>query len=80
MSVIVLIAIVPQHVTDLEKRLVTLPQIRWLFFVALQQEAHAPLTPHAHWEREHGIAQLFFGTQLIVEPRLYNLPQQRTIR
>ncbi len=20
-----------------------------------------PLTPHAHWKRKHGIAQLFFG-------------------
>ena len=35
--------------------------------------------PYAHWKRKHGIAQLFFGTQLIVEPRLYDLPQQRAI-
>ncbi|MNE34909.1 hypothetical protein D3C80_1286470 [compost metagenome] len=63
-----------------EESLVTLPQIRRLFIVALQQEAQAPLTAHAHGESKYRIAKLLFGTQLTVEPRLNNLPQHRAVR
>ena len=46
---------------------------------ALQQETQPPLAANVHGEGKDRVAKLLFSAQLIVEPRLYDLPQQRAI-
>ena len=62
-----------------EERLITLPQVSGLLVTALQKEAQPPLTAHIHRESEYRIAQLLFGAQLVVKPRLNNLTKHRTL-
>ena len=59
-----------------EEGLEALPEESRLFIAALQQEAHPPLAPDVHRESKHRVAKLLFGAQLVIEPRLNNLPEQ----
>src|SRR5690606_32674075 len=63
-----------------EESLITLPEIRWLLVAALQQETEPPLTTHVHRKRKDRVAKLLFSTKLVIEPRLNNLSEHRTLR